>query len=106
MISGRPRIVLQPHEYLGGRVPLLCKGYVVFYFGQIILFVSPSPLSRFFWREVEVLDIGFFLLLGLGEEKKQFYACLKLPYLYLSFTKTSRYILFSYKINCSCIRIC
>jgi hypothetical protein len=71
--------------------------YVLFYFGWMLLFV-PSPPFRFFWRKVEVLDIGFFLLLGLGEEKKQFYACLKLSYLYLSFAMTSRYILFLYKI--------
>jgi hypothetical protein len=74
--------------------------YVLFYFGWMRLFVSFQPLSPycFFWRKVEVLDIGFFQLLGLGEEKKQFYACLKLPYLYLSFVMTSRYILFLYKI--------
>jgi hypothetical protein len=69
---------------------------VLFYFGQMNLFLLsltlthsvPLSHSLFFCRKVEVLDIGFFLLLGFGEEKKIFYACLKLPDLYLSFTKT------------------
>jgi len=97
MISGRPLYLPLATQHLGG---FLC---LVWYMYPSILAgcFSSSTSLRFIWRKVEVLDIGFFVLLGLGEEKKQFYACLKLPYLYLSFAMTSRYILFLYKILCS-----